>query len=160
MAFRFENMIFRILLVLASLGAWSLDEVAAQGSDTFNYDKTVGNNYGPKDWGEVSCANKDTCVSTFSTRTRFSVWRGILTSLVFRDASQPGWPTNYESMSPWIRYSANTCKDCSRSTSGQCFEHRQSPIALLKNVTKVKECIDIHKMYFKKGSCTFDQLKL
>lgn len=41
------------LLLLTSTGAL----------DRFNYDRTQGNNYGPKDWGRVDCHDVATCVS-------------------------------------------------------------------------------------------------
>jgi hypothetical protein len=31
--------------------------------DTFNYDETIGNSYGPADWGAVNCLDVETCVS-------------------------------------------------------------------------------------------------
>lgn len=33
--------------------------------DTFNYDTTVGNEFGPSDWGQVQC-DDDTCVSVLT----------------------------------------------------------------------------------------------
>jgi hypothetical protein len=37
--------------------------VSAQPQDIFNYGGTVGSNYGPADWGKVTCENPETCVS-------------------------------------------------------------------------------------------------
>lgn len=50
-----------ILVVLARSGS-------GQNEDQFNYRETVGNDYGPRDWGSVECEDLETCVSYPSTR--------------------------------------------------------------------------------------------
>jgi hypothetical protein len=34
------------------------------GPATFNLDRTIDNNYGPKDWNKVTCENIKSCVSS------------------------------------------------------------------------------------------------
>lgn len=46
------------ILALALVAA-----AAAVKNDTFNYGATVDNNYGPSDWGRVTCDKVETCVS-------------------------------------------------------------------------------------------------
>jgi hypothetical protein len=70
--------------------------------------------------------------------------------------SQPGWPTNYEALKPFIPYNGtnNTCKDCSSRRRGVCKDHKQSPIPLNRNVTATRECIDRHLMKVRSaGTC-------
>ena len=52
-----SNTIFTLAFLGARAAAFLADE------DAFNYGVTVGNNYGPKDWGKVECTDHRTCVS-------------------------------------------------------------------------------------------------
>lgn len=106
---------------------------SAQPQDIFNYGGTVGSNYGPADWGKVTCENPETC---------------------------PGWPDDWEKFNPFIPYegSKNKCKDCSKSNSQECKMHKQSPIHLFRNVTSRRECHDRHGMKHDTGSCAFGQM--
>lgn len=49
-------------MITASVLVCLLATVAAD--DLFNYRSTSGNDYGPEDWGKVSCDNLETCVSS------------------------------------------------------------------------------------------------
>lgn len=73
---------------------------------------------------------------------------------------QPGWPTNWKELGGFIPYTpdSNTCKDCSDSDRGVCLKHNQSPIALEREVTAVRECDDRHRMRYWKGECRFNSL--
>lgn len=63
-------MTIRSLLCLIVFAAHGLLPALAQSQDRFNYNRTVGNNYGPKNWGKITCANKDTCVRTVMKSNR------------------------------------------------------------------------------------------
>lgn len=133
--------------------------VRANGAeDRFNYNATnwIQRNYGPRDWNLVQCGDVATCVSR--SRSNQQAFAGTVSPpyLSFRFStlrlkrlnSQPGWPTNYEALKPFIPYNGtkNTCKDCSSRRRGVCADHRQSPIPLNRNVTASRECIDRHLM--------------
>ena len=50
--------------------------VTGASHDTFNYGGTTANNYGPSDWGRVTCDDVTTCVShiaLITTRTKRAV---------------------------------------------------------------------------------------
>jgi hypothetical protein len=51
-----KNVLFYVLTVYVAT-------LAVNAEDTFNYDRTEGNNYGPEDWDRVSCDNLEDCVS-------------------------------------------------------------------------------------------------
>ena len=70
--------------------------------------------------------------------------------------SQPGWPTNWEKLNPFIPYneSVETCKNCANRLTGLCEDHRQSPIPLNRNVTAERECVDRHFMHHGPGQCS------
>jgi len=78
----------------ASLGA----------EDQFNYRETEGNDYGPEDWGQVTCDEVGEC---------------------------PGWPDGWKSAVGW-ELSENICQWCPEDTDHSCGLHRQSPIDLLR----------------------------
>lgn len=110
------------------LGLALVAAAAAVEEDTFNYGATVGNNYGPSDWGRVTCDKVETC---------------------------PGWPDNWELWDPRIPYQegANACLDCRGKPKGLCKAHKQSPISLFRNMTNNRICYDRHKMGYKNGDC-------
>jgi hypothetical protein len=72
-----------------------------------------------------------------------------------------GWPTNWKEINPFIPYEgrANTCHDCSSSTIGECYKHKQSPIDLLTNVTAIGDCQDRHRMRYWAGECDFNDMR-
>lgn len=75
---------------------------------------------------------------------------------------QPGWPTNWKDMNPFIPYNGtqNMCMDCSPSggrTEKKCRSHEQSPIHLVHNAT-TRECIDRHLMRIYVGECKLDNM--
>jgi hypothetical protein len=51
-----KNTLFYVLTVYVAT-------LVVNADDTFNYDRTEGNNYGPEDWDRVSCDNLGDCVS-------------------------------------------------------------------------------------------------
>lgn len=51
------------------------------------------------------------------------------------------------------------CHDCSNSASGECKNHKQSPIFLEKEVTGERVCKDRHLMRYWAGECKFGDLK-
>lgn len=81
-----------------------------------------------------------------------------LSSLFF--FHQPGWPTRWWSISPFIPDKiANTCLDCSSQKRGECRRHQQSPIDLWRNYTARRDCKDRHRMIFQKGDCAFEDMR-
>jgi hypothetical protein len=72
---------------------------------------------------------------------------------------QPGWPTDWESLSPYISNITNTCFDCTTKIRHECQYQQQSPIDLWRNITGNRDCKDRHRMYFQRGSCNFDDLR-
>ena len=63
---------------LATLSVIAISSyVVANDTDQFNYRATVttgaNNDYGPEDWGKVTCSDVSTCVSTNRSRTK-SKW--------------------------------------------------------------------------------------
>jgi hypothetical protein len=123
---------------------------AAIESDTFNYGATVGNNYGPSDWGRVTCDEVETCVSHLLHLLRTS--HPPLKCLL---VIQPGWPDNWELWDPRLPYKEGTngCLDCRGKPKGLCKAHKQSPISLFRNMTSNRICYDRHKMGYKNGDC-------
>ena len=110
--------------------------VLAQNRDLFNYDTTVGNNYGPQDWIRVQCANKDICL---------------------------GWPETWEYALGWDLNANSECRWCPEGGPQNCGAHHQSPIRLDRNVIdpnnpRFRECEDSHWMYYIDSSCTWDEL--
>lgn len=74
---------------------------------------------------------------------------------------QPGWPTNWDELGPFIPYKgmANMCKDCSSSDDRICKRHTQSPIHLSKkDAIANRECIDRHRMRYFAGECRFNKM--
>lgn len=127
-------MIALLVVTCAFFGA-NLSYVMGDDVDTFNYRGTVGNDYGPSDWGKVGCPHHRTC---------------------------PGWPDDWETYKPYIPYmgARNQCKDCSSTSSAKdCKSHQQSPIHLKRSITEQNECHDRHWMSYKRGSCKFSQIR-
>jgi len=128
-----------LFLLLSLSGAdFNSTEVpfGASVTDRFNYGESdfAANNYGVRDWGLVKCDDVSTC---------------------------PGWPTNYEAINPYIPYegSENMCRDCSESKEGECFKHKQSPIALSKQfATSSRQCNDRHRMRYWAGECRLSKM--
>ncbi|GKY92772.1 hypothetical protein MPSEU_000247000 [Mayamaea pseudoterrestris] len=109
--------------------------------DRFNFDTTimsadplVGDNYGPSNWSNVHCNDINTC---------------------------PGYPTNWKLFNPFIPYNEtiNMCIDCSKgSTAKACAQNKQSPIALYKNITAARLCLDRHRINFIPGNTKLGQV--
>jgi hypothetical protein len=106
--------------------------------DRFNFNTQTNwtaRDFAPQDWHRVRCDSVEDCA---------------------------GWPTNWNEINPFIPYnnSANTCRDCSQSTTGGCFKHAQSPIDLPINKTlQTSTCVDRHKMRYWAGECRFSDMK-
>lgn len=124
--------VFSSLFHVTALRIRRLDDVP---QDTFTFADTdqANHKFGPADWNLISCNDVDSC---------------------------PGWPTNWKEYNPFIPYDAsnNMCRDCASSTSGSCFKHQQSPIALFRNITATKECKDRHKMHYTTGNCRWNEM--
>uniref|UniRef100_A0A7S1UQX8 carbonic anhydrase n=1 Tax=Grammatophora oceanica TaxID=210454 RepID=A0A7S1UQX8_9STRA len=121
----------KVLVVLTAATA-----VYAANDDRFNYRNSDGNNYGPEDWGRVSCSDKNVCL---------------------------GWPDAWETARGW-NLGGTSCKWCPANTNKRCGNgHHQSPIDLLRNKaingsSTFNECIDVHWMKYEDSSCSWQQL--
>ena len=142
------RLIFETMLVFAVIAVSAVATTA--NPDSFNYASTHGNNYGPSDWGRVTCDDLGTCVSHSVTIS--APLDSFLTRLVV--TMQPGWPDNWEQWDPRIPFkeTVNSCLDC-RIKRKVCQAHKQSPISLFTGFTSDRICHDRHKMVFKDGNC-------
>ena len=52
------------------LGLSMTSPVHARNDEQFNYHKTDGRDYGPEDWGKVSCDDLDKCVSQITIQSK------------------------------------------------------------------------------------------
>eukprot|EP00542_Grammatophora_oceanica_P020995 CAMPEP_0194028994 /NCGR_PEP_ID=MMETSP0009_2-20130614/2856_1 /TAXON_ID=210454 /ORGANISM="Grammatophora oceanica, Strain CCMP 410" /LENGTH=525 /DNA_ID=CAMNT_0038668555 /DNA_START=24 /DNA_END=1601 /DNA_ORIENTATION=- len=119
-----------IFLLLASTSIYAAND------DRFNYRGTEGNNYGPEDWGSVTCDDPNNCL---------------------------GWPDSWELSMGW-NLAETSCQHCPANTNKQCGgSHHQSPIDLLRNKaingsSTFNECIDVHWMKYEDSSCSWDHI--
>lgn len=148
---------------------------------TFNYRETVPSklDFGPPDWGKVRCNDINTCPgwpTNWESRLLaaevfayfcyfassfcgfncgiYTPWSSLLLSLCFLLLSL-SFLQDYHPFSPYDE-TQNRCVDCSQSNEGPlCEKHRMSPIALFRNVTATKECVDRHRMKHIIGDCKF-----
>jgi hypothetical protein len=118
--------------------------VAQEYLDRFNYYGTEQrddgyNDYGPPDWGDISCDETnalDDCVA-------------------YRDK----WNTGRD----WD-ITDNYCRWCPADLGyANCGRHHQSPINLERDIGIIgnvneKECIDVHWMKYEDSSCSLDQM--
>jgi hypothetical protein len=108
-------------IILVSL----LNVVHANNDDRFNYRETVGTDFGPEDWNQVSCSDIREC---------------------------PGWPDGWELGVGWELERTN-CEWCPEEGGNDCGQHRQSPIDLKRERSTTghdPECYDYHWMVSKK----------
>lgn len=110
--------------------------ILINADDTFNYDKTSGDNYGPQDWMKVDCNNLEDC---------------------------PGWPDKHESSIGW-ELESNQCAWCPE-TGNRCPQnHRMSPVDLVRDRAiednpNWKDCPDWHWMNFEDGTCSWEDME-
>ena len=103
----------RALIFIAALSGVS--------ADSFNYQYTNGDEYGPAEWNRVTCNNFETC---------------------------EGWPDKHESSVGW-RLNENQCRWCPETGNTCPFNHRMSPVNLVRDRAiednpNWKDCPDWH----------------
>lgn len=146
-----------------------------QAQDRFHFNPTneSAQTYGPPDWIQVECDDAATCVrasnqefmkggSVAVSSSRLAFFYSLtplFARLPFGILSQPGWPTPWHALSPYIPHNlTNTCFDCSNKSRAECKAHQQSPIDLWRNVTATRDCRDRHRMHFQPGNCIFEEM--